>query len=148
MTKQEKASQAFDSGLNCAQSVMLPFAEELQFDPKLALKISCGFGAGMGRLQKTCGAVTGSFMVIGIYNCGRYIDNQDRKEKSYAMIRSFNDRFMAIHDTTDCKNLIRCDLQTEEGQRYAKENGLFVTVCDQCVRDAVAIVDDLIANGV
>lgn len=54
-----KAIESFRSGLNCAQAVVTAYADELNFDNNLALSVSCGFGGGMGRLQETCGAVTG-----------------------------------------------------------------------------------------
>lgn len=66
---EEKAIVSFKAGLNCAQAVLTAYADDLSFDNNLALSVSCGFGGGMGRLQQTCGAVTGSFMVLGIYNC-------------------------------------------------------------------------------
>ena len=69
MTKQveEKAIRSFKSGLNCAQAVLTSYSDELKFDNNMALSVACGFGGGMGRLQETCGAVTGSFMVLGIH---------------------------------------------------------------------------------
>ncbi len=53
--------------MNCAQAVVIAFSDELDFDREMAARISCGFGGGMGRLQETCGAATGSFMVLGIH---------------------------------------------------------------------------------
>ena len=77
--KEKKAISSFKNGLNCAQSVVSAYTDEMKFDPGLALSLSCGFGGGMGRLQETCGAVTGSFMILGIHNCKKYQDNKDRK---------------------------------------------------------------------
>jgi len=34
MTRKERAIEAFAGGLNCAQSVLLAFAEELGLDPE------------------------------------------------------------------------------------------------------------------
>ncbi len=65
-SKEEIAVESFRSGLNCAQSVVAAYADEMSFDRNLALSISCGFGGGMGRLQETCGAATGAFMILGI----------------------------------------------------------------------------------
>jgi C_GCAxxG_C_C family probable redox protein len=116
----------------------------LNFDKNLALGISCGFGGGMGRLQETCGAATGSFMVLGIYNCNLYSDNKERKEKTYAMVQKFSNEFKAIHGVMDCKSLLNCDLKTEEGHRFAVENKLFDTICEKCITDSIGIVDRLI----
>lgn len=142
--KKEKALDTFRSGLNCAQAVLTAYSEDLNFDESLALNISCGFGGGMGRLQETCGAVTGSFMVLGIYNGNKFDDNKDKKEESYSMIQKFSEKFKLTHHTMDCKSIINCDLKTEAGQLYAKENNLFETVCEKCISDSITILGELI----
>jgi C_GCAxxG_C_C family probable redox protein len=140
----ENAINSFKSGLNCAQSVLTSYSEKLNFDNGLALNISCGFGGGMGRLQETCGAVTGAFMVISIYNCQKYLNNRDRKEKTYSMIQDFNNKFIIKHKTTNCKALLNCDLKTKDGLQYATYNKLFEIVCEKCISDSVKIINELI----
>ena len=140
----EKTLKAFRTGLNCSQSVLTAFTEDLNVDNDLALSISCGFGAGMGRLQGTCGAVTGAFMAIGAYNCKKFTENKDRKEETYAMIQKFNDRFVSLNGTTECRKLINCDLNTKEGLIYAQEHQLFGKVCEKCIADSVNILEDFI----
>jgi C_GCAxxG_C_C family probable redox protein len=142
-TKVEQAIHSFSADLNCAQSVMTAYAEELKIDPEMALSVSCGFGGGMGRLQETCGAVTGAFMVLGINNCKRYKDNKDNKEKTYEMIQEFSDKFKSLHGTMNCRSLLNCDLRTEEGQRYLKEHKLHETICEKCVSDSIKIIEEL-----
>ena len=142
--KEEKAIESFRSGLNCSQSVLHAYANEMKVDNEFALSISCGFGGGMGRLQETCGAVTGAFMVLGIYNCKKFTDNKDRKEKTYAMIQRFSRKFKSFHGVIDCKTLIKADLNTEEGRKYVADNNLHEKVCERCIADAIGIVDELI----
>ncbi|MCL2797413.1 MAG: C-GCAxxG-C-C family protein, partial [Firmicutes bacterium] len=60
MDKASKAVELFNSGCNCAQAVFSVYCDELEIDKETALKIAHGFGAGMGRLQEVCGAVTGA----------------------------------------------------------------------------------------
>ena len=148
MTKQveEKAIGSFKSGLNCAQAVLTSYSDELKFDNNMALNVACGFGGGMGRLQETCGAVTGSYMVLGIHNCKKFTDNSNRKEETYKMVQKFNEKFIQINGTTNCKSLLKCDLKTEDGHRYAKENNLFETVCEKCISDSIRIVNQLMEN--
>ena len=142
-TKTEKAIHSFRSGFNCAQSVVAAFQEELGFDKNLSLSLSVGFGGGMGRLQEKCGAVTGAFMVIGMISSGLYKDNLDRKNHSYAMIQQFDQRFKSIHQTTQCSELLQCDLRSPEGHAYAVENKLFGKVCEKCISNAVQIIEEL-----
>jgi C_GCAxxG_C_C family probable redox protein len=143
---EEKAIRSFRSGLNCAQSVLTAYSDDLSFDNNLALGISCGFGGGMGRLQETCGAVTGSFMVLGIINSKKYTNNNERKEGTYSMVQKFSEKFKTIHGSTDCKSLLNCNLRTEEGHRYAKENNLFGTICEKCISDSIRIIEELTGN--
>ena len=62
----EKAMNYFSEGYNCAQSVVLTFADEVGMDKKTALMLSSSFGGGMGRLREVCGAVSGMFIIAGL----------------------------------------------------------------------------------
>ena len=139
----ERAISNFRSGLNCAQAVLTAYNNQMHFDNDLALGIACGFGGGMGRLQKTCGAATGSFMVMGVYNCRKFTDNKERKEKTYAMVQEFSRRFKEIYGTTDCSDLLQCDLNTEQGQQQVKEMNLHAVVCEKCIADSIEIIGDI-----
>ncbi len=138
--EESRAIELFRSGYNCAQAVVSSFSETMDFDIDQAAALSAGFGGGMGRLQKTCGAVTGAFMVLGIYNYRKYSEPTERKNRASDMVREFNHRFGSIYGTTDCSSLIECDISTEEGRRIAKETGLFEKICEPCIADAVKIV--------
>lgn len=144
--KIEKAIETFRSGYNCAQSLVMAYSKELDFDESQASAISVGFGGGMGRLQEKCGAVTGAFMVLGMYNSKKYTDNLNRKMETYTMVQKFDEEFKFLHGATDCRTLIGCDLKTEEGHHFAKENKLFEKVCEKCLKDSVRLVNDLIRN--
>jgi C_GCAxxG_C_C family probable redox protein len=141
---QEKAVGLMDSGFNCSQSVLSSYSEILNFDKELALSVSCGFGAGMGRLQETCGAVTGAYMVFGIYCSKKFKDNGARKSQSYLMVQAFNKRFIEKHKTTDCSGLLNCDLKTEQGQQCFKDMHLVENVCKVCISDSIQLIHEQI----
>lgn len=142
--KSEQAISKFAGGYNCAQSVFSAFCEDLRIDQNAALKIACGFGAGMGRKGEVCGAVTGGIMVLGArYGRG---ENEDRTatEATYARTREFMNQFASQHGTCLCRELLNgCDLTTEEGQKTFRENDLFNKVCKPCVQSAVEIVEKI-----
>jgi C_GCAxxG_C_C family probable redox protein len=144
MNKKDQAVENFKNGLNCAQTVLAAFCDDLAFDRSAALSVTAGFGSGMGRLQQTCGAVTGAFMAIGVYNSKKYDSNADRKAKSTEMVQAFNKAFIAAHKTTSCRELLNYDISTDEGLRVARENNLFGTVCVKCIKDAIDICESLI----
>ncbi len=49
MERSEHARELFLSGYNCAQSVLLTFADDLKYSKELAQKMAAGFGGGMGK---------------------------------------------------------------------------------------------------
>ena len=145
MEKTEAALRVFENGFNCAQSVVAAFLEQTGLPEQTAYRIACGFGAGMGRRQLTCGAVTGGIMVIGM-KYGKDAGRTDRdKEKTYQLVVDFMREFQGRHATTECRELLGCDLTTGEGKRHYEESHLHSTVCVECVKDAVTILDGLLA---
>ncbi|MDD2550794.1 MAG: C-GCAxxG-C-C family protein, partial [Bacteroidales bacterium] len=61
-----EALELFKSGFNCSQAVLAAFSEECGISRETALKIACPFGGGIGGYGRTCGALTGGLMVIGL----------------------------------------------------------------------------------
>ena len=137
MSKAEAATDFFDS-YNCAQSVLAAYAAGYGLEKEKALQAAVGFGGGMGRLQETCGAVTGAIMVLGLSSGFREGDGRDRINDSYAKVRRLVSDFSAgegtFHrdpsgsslpsGTVRCRDLLGCDLSTEEGRKAYKENNL------------------------
>jgi C_GCAxxG_C_C family probable redox protein len=144
-TKREIAVGKLLEGYNCAQSVLYSFCNEFQIDKNTALKLACGFGAGMGRKEEVCGAVSGGILVIGLkYGRGEN-DDPAAKELTYAKTRELMERFSQKHGTFLCRKLLNgCDLTTEEGQKRFKENDLLNKTCKVCVENAVQILEGII----
>jgi len=141
-----EAIKVFNSGFNCTQSVVSAHLTELRIEEELAMSLSSGFGGGMGRLQNTCGAVTGSFMVIGIHNTQNIKDPDERKEDTIKKIQQFEKLFKAKHGKIDCRSLLNCDLNTEEGQQYFNDNDLGKKVCENCIKDSIEIIEKLLEH--
>jgi C_GCAxxG_C_C family probable redox protein len=144
MNRVEDAVSCFKEGFNCAQSVFSSYAPQFGLSRELALKISTSFGGGMARMGKTCGAVTGAFMVIGL-KCGR-VSSQDEqtRDKNYGLVREFVKKFEARNGSIVCRELLDCDISTPEGLKLAQDNKLFENVCPKFIRDAAEIVAQLI----
>jgi len=142
----EQAVACFQEGFSCSQAVLSAFAPQLGMDRDLALKVSGAFGAGMGRMGETCGAVTGAFMVIGLLHGRTKAENQETKEKAYALVAELADQFRQRNGSLKCRELLGCDLGTPEGQQYAHDHGLTATRCVKFVRDAAEIVERMLAQ--
>ena len=79
----QKGISYFKQGYNCAQSVVLAFADRYGLDEPFAAHISGSFGGGIGRMRETCGTACGMFMLAGLEVKGDYPD-QELKKKNYA----------------------------------------------------------------
>jgi C_GCAxxG_C_C family probable redox protein len=144
MNRSETASQNIASGkMNCSQAVLTAFCEEYGLSPALARQLALGFGGGMGRTGKTCGAVTGAYMVIGLKHELNAQNGQQVKERVYALVNEFTRRFTQVNGSIVCKELLGYDLSTPEGSAAAKEKGLFTTLCPKFVKDAVEILEGM-----
>lgn len=139
--KRNVGEQIFLSGFNCSQAVLYSFAGEMGLDKEVALKISSAFGAGMGRLQNTCGAVVGAFMVLGYMN-GKYkLNDKKAKDKTYKLVQDFARDFEEINQSIKCRDLLECDLNTAEGMAEAREKDIFNIKCKKYVRDAIRLLE-------
>ena len=69
MDRKEQAIKFHDMGYNCAQAVLMAFQDVIEMPDKVAmLKVSEGFGGGMGTTYGTCGALSGAIMLAGLKN--------------------------------------------------------------------------------
>lgn len=96
MSKQGDAAYAwFLKGYNCSQSVVAAFAPQLGLTEEMALRLSAGFGAGIGRMREVCGAFCGVVTVLSMV----YADPADPKDKSrmYALVQQAAEQYRACN---------------------------------------------------
>ena len=144
MNRGEIAINYFRNGFNCAQSVLSSYKDKINIKEDELLKISCGLGAGMGMLQDTCGALSGAYLVIGL-KYGKYKkDDNDAKGKTFRLVREFDSEFKKINKTTSCKELLECNLLTEEGIKYYIDNNLKEKICIKYIECLVKLLNILV----
>lgn len=141
--KQKIALEAFYNGHNCAQSIVVAYSKVLNFDVDQALNMMLGFGGGMGKLQQTCGAVTASYMLIGIHQASVIADKAKRKESVQNLVQEFHKRFIRINHTDQCSDLIKVDLNSVKGNEDFYKYELKDKVCTKCLTSSIEILDGL-----
>ncbi|MGA2367491.1 MAG: C-GCAxxG-C-C family protein [Dehalococcoidia bacterium] len=144
MSKAEDARATFSKGFNCSQSVLAEFAEDFGLDRVMAYKIAASFGGGMGHMGKTCGAVTGAFMVIGLKYGMTAADGLQSHKAAFGKVREFAEKFKALHGSITCSELLGADFSKPGEFREAVKNGIPQRICPKLVEDAAAIVESLI----
>ena len=147
MNKSQTAIQYQQLVYCCAQSVLSSFAPDFGLDEELALRISTGFGSGMGRMCEVCGALTGAFMVIGLKH-GKVITDGTRygtdTETTYNLVAKLARRFAEKNGSIYCRDLIGHDLNDPEERAKVVQLGLFSTTCRKCVGDAVELLEEIL----
>jgi len=117
LSLEEVAKRNFDSGFNCAESVLLAVTNELNkegiaSDPMIP-KIATGFGGGIGRNGDVCGALIGGVMAMSLA-LGR--DNAEKsREPCYAAVDRFYNDFRIRFGSCRCRELTNQNLKTPEG---------------------------------
>ena len=123
-TKVEKALELHDKGYNCAQAVACSFCEEAHMDEETLFNLTQGFGAGFGTMDGTCGAISGAAVVAGLINQNRMETSRD--------VRSVMNQFKQQNGSVICKDL------------KGVETGKMLRSCDDCVRDAVKFLENVL----
>jgi C_GCAxxG_C_C family probable redox protein len=144
MNRTEIALCLFRRGFSCSQAVAAAFAPDLGLDRDAALRLAQPFGGGIARRADWCGAVTGAFIAIGLKHGRDRAEDTAARDKTYALVNALADRFEARHGHIRCRDLLGCDIGTPEGQKQAEALKLHQTKCEDLVRDAAAILEELL----
>jgi len=139
----EQTVACFKEGLNCTQAILSIFGPQFGLDRENAIKIARAFGSGMG-MGETCGAVTGALMVIGLKHAKLERRSLFSRDKTEDIAREFVVRFKARNATTECRELLGCDVSTLEGLKAAKKEKHFKIRCPKFVQDAAEILEELL----
>lgn len=110
-----------DIHYNCAQSVLIPFAEDMGITREQANALALDFGGGMG-CGSVCGAVTGALMAMGGLNVP--------EEKRLELLEQFG----AAHGSVNCADLVN---GLEKGTPERK------CLCDGLVEECLNFVCEL-----
>lgn len=120
---------------NCAQSVLCALAPELGIDPDTAFRLSEGFGAGMGGMTETCGAISGAVMALSqVESAG--MDDPTSKGRTYKLAKELCRRFGEKNGSTVCGTL----------KGVGSDAGPLRS-CPGCIDDAVDLVVDILADN-
>lgn len=116
------ARELFDSGFYCAEAVLLALAKHAGVESSVIPSIATGFCSGVSRTSGPCGAVSGAILGLNV------VFGRDRAgvsvEPNYAAVRRLVSEFTAAFGSTNCRELLGCDLGTPEGQKTFRESGL------------------------
>lgn len=110
-------------GYSCSQSVVMAFADLYGVEPKLACRMSTGFGGGVGRMRMMCGAVSAVVMLCGLDKDTEGSSNA--KMPCYELVRDRVEAFRSRQGSIICAELLKdkipCDAKVECAARVFAE---------------------------
>ena len=116
-TRKQIAVEKKRCGLNCAQAVLFTYADIAGIDEETAIRLAAPFGAGMGNMEGTCGAITGAGLVLGLSGA------------STRQMRQIMNKFQERNGATQCKLL------------KGVGTGKVLRECSDCVADAAEFLE-------
>ena len=144
----EKATDHFNLGYSCAESVLLTMQEYYGLrESKLVPKVAAAFGGGIGRRGSLCGALTGAIIAIGLKHGTNtpVLEERDleEKEKVYTLARKFYEQFAEECGSPFCRELIGYDLTKPEELEKVRKLNVRDEKCSYFVKKAVEILISL-----
>ena len=151
MNHVERGHYYHDRGFGCAQAVIAAFCEDFGMDVETALKISTGFGSGMGRMCEVCGALTGGFMVLGL-KYGKVNTDGSKygpaTEMTYELTAKLAEMFKERNGTIYCRGLLGLDLSLKENRDIAIERKYFIERCGKYIQDSIELLEELLETPI
>lgn len=121
-----------NKGYNCAQAVACTYCDLLGYDEDTAFRMTEAFGAGMGGMEETCGALSGAVTLAGLKNSGGMDCSPRTKGGTYKISREMTKRFRETCGALSCRELKGVD------------TGCPLHSCEECIKDAARIVEALL----
>ena len=145
MDRQYRAAELFAGGYNCAQAVIMAFADKLNLDEKFCAKFSSSFGGGMGRMREVCGAVSGMLMVAGLLYGYDGPEEGAVKKEHYERVQELAGKFRKEVGSIICREILKNPPSdpnpTPRTDAFYKERP-----CVRMVTTAVKIMEEYIAE--
>lgn len=111
---------------NCAQAVACTYTDFAKVDEDVIYHASGAFGAGMGCMEGTCGAIVGAGIVLGL----KYKDRAQAMKAQKQLLLSFKER----NGCTICKQLKGWDTKK------------VIRECNDCVADAAEFLEKILSE--
>ena len=131
-TRVEETLKRHDRGFNCAQSVACTYCDLVGVDEEIMFRVTEAFGAGMGGMEGTCGAVSGACVLAGMKASTGNLEKPNSKAVSHQLAKEILKRFKEQNGSVVCKEI------------KGVGTGKVLRSCNDCIKDAAAIAEQVL----
>jgi C_GCAxxG_C_C family probable redox protein len=134
--------ELFKTGFHCSQAVFSSFSEDFGLPRETALKIAGPFGGGLGGYGRTCGALTGAMLVLGLkYGADKANDSETSricKEKTRELIEIFE----KVYGTSICNELVGFNRSNLSGAELLEKRPHFQKICPKFLETVASFLEE------
>lgn len=144
MKRSEKAMMLFNEGYACSQAIVMAFQDVVGINSDTLMKISLPLGGGISRLRRTCGAVLGMSLIVGLLFGSDTLDHEN-KLKVYEINRKLIEKFEEKRGTSNCLKLLeKAGLEVEVKGEAEKRTSEYYSKrpCGYIVYDAARVLEE------
>ncbi len=142
-----RAVALFESGCACSQAVFTAYSDLFGIDEATALRLSCGLGAGVGRLRNVCGVVSAMAMLAGLKYGSPTPGDAEAKRITYEQVQRMAQAFREKHGSLICRDLL--GLEEEDACATPSERTAAYYAARPCagfVADAAELIEQLLLD--
>ena len=151
--REKTAVRLFASGVNCAQAVLMTYADIAGLTQEQAARVACGLGGGIGRLRDNCGAFSSAGVVVrGAAGAGggeaprRGATRPPRQP--HARVQRVYRAFIARNGSICCAELLGREKKPESPTPDARTNAYYSSrPCAKIIRMTCKIIDEMLAEN-
>ena len=142
-----RALQNFASGCNCAQSVLAAYADVVKLTEEQAMRLAAGFGGGMGRLRRDCGAFSAAVMLVTAME-GENSETPEARVRLYTRVQRLYGDFVSALGTVNCAKLLGKPEGSEPPTPDPRTTDYYASrPCARIIRTACEIIEMHLAEG-
>jgi C_GCAxxG_C_C family probable redox protein len=133
-----------DQGFLCVESVLKSLADLKGVKSEYIPAIASGMAAGVARSGQICGAVSGAILGLGLWFGRNAPEAGDRRPYWYS--REFLERWMRVHPTSNCTELLGVNLDTSDGYEKFNAENMWINKCKLYIREATRLAYDILVE--
>ena len=122
--REKTAVRLFASGVNCAQAVLMTYADIAGLTQEQAARVACGLGGGIGRLRDNCGAFSSAVMLCAALE-GADGAKPEHRPQTYARVQRVYRAFIARNGSICCAELLGREKKPESPTPDARTNAYY-----------------------
>ena len=146
----QRAVELFMQGYGCCQSVVCAFSDLYGLDEEMALRISAGFGGGVGRMRMMCGACSALVILAGLEKGQTRGEDREGKAACYQLVRQLLETFRQRNGSIICAELlqmngVKAEINTSQPDERNAEY-YRVRPCARKVESAARVFAEYLSN--